>query len=365
MNANQQSAISNQQSAISNQQSTFLSLKHFLSAILFLLPLNLFSLSFEFYGKLEAGAFLEEKMSNFEMGKTFYWDTEINGKVNFVDKNKFGIDVSAEINQNRAKLKNFNFFYEPLKSFRFKVGVIDNDSAMEKDTSYLNRTDLLKSLVTTHLEQNNHMARGLGVEFYNSKKDKLPIHYSAGILFSDANYLINIFALLEYKFRNDNSMNIGLRYSHLQVPISTIIYEENVKKFSCAWELFFKDYDGMFWEFFELAIGKNSNSTTLLNYYENNEEAWFFGAGGFFAATIPCGTSGPEIRFGPKTSVMFPDMTDWYQWNLQTAAFFAIMPIKQIKIELSGGPLFSFYKVKDEYFRKIAGNIKMAISFSI
>ena len=121
----------------------------------------------------------------------------------------------------------------------------------------------------------------------------------------------------------------------------------------------------MFWEFFELTIGKNSNSATILNYYENNENAWFFGAGGFFAATIPCSTTGPVIRFGPKASVLFPDMTDWYQWNFQTAAFFAILPIKQIKIELSGGPLLSFYKINNEYFRKIAGNIKMAISFSI
>ena len=300
------------------------------------------------------------------MGKTFYWDTEINGKINFVEKNKFGIDVSAEINQNRAKLKNFNFFYEPTKQFRFKVGVIDNDSGMEKDAKYLERTDLLESLVTTHLEQNNHTARGLGFEFYNSKKDdKLPIHYSAGMLFSDTNYLLNLFALLEYKLIKDNSMNVGLRYSHLQIPISTIINEESVSRYSCAWELFFRDYDGMFWEFFEVIIGKNSNSATLLNYYENNEDAWFLGAGGFFAATIPCGTSGPIMRFGQKASVLFPDMTDWYQWNFQTATFFAIFPIKNIKIEISSGPLLSFYKIDDEYFRKIAGNIKMAISFSI
>ncbi|MCH5149366.1 MAG: hypothetical protein J1G30_01755 [Spirochaetales bacterium] len=345
-------------------------LKKFVLAALCFIPSNIFSLSFEFYGKLETGAFLEERMSNFEMGKTFYWDTEINGKINFVDKNKFGIDVSAEINQNRAKLKNFNFFYEPIKQFRFKVGVIDNDSCMEKDAKYLERTDLLKNLMTVHLEQNNHTARGLGVEFYNSKKDdKLPIHYNAGILFSDTNYLINIFALLEYKIRNDNTMNVGVRYSHLQIPISTIINEENATHYSCVWELFFKDYNGMFWEFFEVIIGKNSNSATLLNYYENNEDAWFFGAGGFFAATIPCGTgggtAGPVIRFGPKASVLFPDMTDWIQWNFQTAAFFAVLPIKNIKIEISGGPLLSFYKINNEYFRKIAGNIKAAISFSI
>lgn len=331
-----------------------------------LLNIDASKLTLGFRGQIDSGLFLEEGAGYFELGKTFYYGTDLRGVIGYEGKTNLGVEVTANFNENRVRLRNFFFYYHPHSLFRLKSGIIDNDPGIERDASYLDRVDLIPNLITRHLIQTGHNSRGVGFAFYSSKGQKIvPLRYDAGLFFNDSNYLINAYALIEYKIKPRN-MSAGIRWSHIHIPLSSMLThrEFDFQTGATAFEFYFYDYDGFLWEYIEFSFGQNSDSGNFLNYYGNKRGTWFIGGAGFIGGNLTFSSGTTSFRFGQKASFLLPDVEDINQWNFQTITTISVLPIPQIKVELSGGPVLAFYKLEDEYFRKIAVNVKLAGSFS-